>query len=156
MNKKNSITAEVLTKDILLSDLFAALRNYIQTECAKDKELFLRIQNYQLDTDTTCPELFSKLNVLWKNLPVVPSDFIVWRGGEMNPTNRTYLSTSYDHDIASSFGANPSEIHLLKGSKIFPSFFLDNSYGEGECEIIINKNALRRIWTPFHSVYEYK
>lgn len=87
------------------------------------------------------------IETLFKNNSCgVPYDIIAYRGGEMNFTNRPYVSASLLFSPAKYY-AQDTKVHKIiikKGAIIFPLRALDKIYGDKEAEIIIATDRLKR------------
>ncbi|HJC23203.1 MAG TPA: hypothetical protein H9761_05805 [Candidatus Eisenbergiella merdavium] len=81
--------------------------------------------------------------------PKVPFDIVGYRAGEMTFTDRPYLSASLLLETAQKYSneeANQAvhKIIIMSGSKIFPLRALGEIYGDGEAEIIIITERLKK------------
>lgn len=87
----------------------------------------------------------SQYDAIWDKLPMVGSQILLWRAGEMQPEDRPYISATYSRDVALKFAAGDEEkIHgiLVKPTaRMLPMFLLES--GDPEKEVIIKTECLQ-------------
>ena len=87
----------------------------------------------------------SQYDAIWDKLPMVGSQILLWRAGEMQPEDRPYISATYSRDVALKFAAGDEEkthgILVKPTARMLPMFLLES--GDPEKEVIIKTECLQ-------------
>ena len=107
--------------------------NYIPE---RDKHLIRSIGSHGFSIndlyDRKCIDAVSRV---WKYLPGIKENILVFRSGQLSVADRPYLSASFLRQVSMYYGT-PKEILVYKGAKVLPLNAMDDMYSNGEAELL--------------------